>query len=510
MKKNLNKITTVMLSLILMGMLACNKKLEVTDENNPTVESYFKTAVELQNGINAAYSTLRSGQMTAREWYTLHDMRSGEFAPGGPQLEAPRAELYNQPAPANTNSVMTSIWTGCYQMINRANQVLASAPGVTDNVPMATRVAGEASFLRAWAYFELVSQWGEVPVYTAPVKSPTDFKGKSPIAEIYALIIADLNDAAAKLPATYGASDNGRATSGAANALLGRVQLQKGDHAAAKIALLKVYGKYSLVANYLWNFDGDAKDDAGVQQTLGHEFNAESIFEVVYVDKGNGDFNWGYNGEGSSSPLATARNQDWGKTWGNVIPSNRLLDEYEANDPRFKFTIWEEGDMILTGSVNNPPQVLLAADINTASSVKNGVTKKRFFRKYNIYEWVNSGFHMGGLNQRLLRYADVLLMLAECEAEIGTPAQAAAYINEVRSRPSVNMPAVAPATKNAALAAVIHERWVELASEEILNIDVLRWRKKGYFPSIVTDPRPGQVDMFPIPASELATNPKVR
>jgi starch-binding outer membrane protein, SusD/RagB family len=510
MMKNIsNKINIVLLLLVVTSIAACTKKLKVTDENNPTSESYFKTAVELQNGVNAVYSILRSGQMTAREWYTLHDMRSGEFAPGGPQLEAPRAELYNQAAPAASNSVMTSIWNGCYQMINRANQVLAKAPGITDNTAMATRVAGEAEFLRAWAYFELVSQWGQVPVYTTPITSPTDFKGKSPIADIYNLIISDLTDAATKLPASYSASDNGRATSGAANALLGRVQLQKGDYAAAKAALLKVYGKYSLVANYLWNFDGDAVSDAGVQQTAGHEFNAESIFEVVYVDKGNGDFNWGYNGEGSSSPLATARNQDWGKTWGNVIPSDRLLNEYEPNDPRYKFTVWEEGDMIMTGSTTGP-QVLLAADINTASSTKNGVTLKRFFRKYNIYEWVNSGFHMGGLNQRLLRYADVLLMLAECEAEIGTPAQAAAYINEVRSRPSVNMPAVAPATKNAAIAAVIHERWVELASEEILNIDILRWRKKGYFPSIVTDPRPGQVEFFPIPSSELAANPKVR
>jgi hypothetical protein len=187
-----------------------------------------------------------------------------------------------------------------------------------------------------------------------------------------------------------------------------------------------------------------------------------------------------------------------------------LLNEYEANDPRFKMTIWEEGDQILTGSINQAPVALTAADINTTTSIKNGVTKKRFFRKYNIYEWVNSGFHMAGLNQRFLRYADVLLMLAECEAEVGTPAQAAIYINQVRSRPSVNLAPVVLADKNAALRAVMHERWVELAAEEIVNMDVLRWRKKGYYPSITTDPRPGQVDKFPIPASETAANPLVR
>ena len=76
-------------------IVACNKKLDVTDQNNPTIESYFKTAAELQNGVNAIYSTLRSGNLVGREWFFTHDMRGGETAPGGPQLEAPRAELLN-------------------------------------------------------------------------------------------------------------------------------------------------------------------------------------------------------------------------------------------------------------------------------------------------------------------------------------------------------------------------------------------------------------------------------
>ena len=67
--------------------------------------------------------------------------------------------------------------------------------------------------------------------------------------------------------------------------------------------------------------------------TDGHEFNAESIFEVVFVDKGDNNFNWGYNGEGATNPVSTVRNQEYGIIWGNVIPSDRLLNEFEANDP---------------------------------------------------------------------------------------------------------------------------------------------------------------------------------
>jgi len=393
-------------------------------------------------------------------------------------------------------------------MINRANLVLGKAPAITDNTTLRDRVVGEAKFLRGWAYFELVSQWGEVPLYTETVTSAAGFKGKSPVADIYAFIIKDLTEAATALPASYGASDNGRATSGAANSLLGRVLMQKGDYAAAKTALLKVYGKYSLVSDYSWNFDGDIKNDNNVAVTAGHEFNSESIFEVVFVDKGDNNFNWGYNGEGSTSPLSTVRNQEYGITWGNVIPSDKFLNEFEANDPRYKLTIYEEGDKILTGV--SAGVTLTASMMNVGTSIKGGVTLKRFFRKYNIYEYVNSGFHPGGINQRVIRYADVLLMLAECEAEIGTPAQAAIYINEVRSRPGVAMPPVAPATKNDALKAVMHERTVELGVEEVASIDILRWRKKGYFPSLKPDPVPGQVDMFPIPSSETSTNPMIK
>ncbi len=506
MKQSINKLlTTILLSIV--SIVGCNEKLDVLDENNPTTESYFKTAVELQNGVNSIYSTLRSAQLVGREWFFTHDMRSGECASGGDQLEAPRAQLLKEPSPAPSNSVMSDVWTGCYRMINRANLVLSKAPDVSDNIALRDRVVGEAKFLRAWAYFELVSQWGEVPLYSEAVTSATGFKGKSSVDEIYALIIADLTEAAQKLPESYGASDNGRATKGAANAMMGRVQMQKGDYAAAKTALLQVYNKYSLVP-YLWNFDGDVRDDAGVLITTGHEFNAESIFEVIFVDKGDNNFNWGYDGEGPTNPQSTVRNQEYGITWGNIIPSNRLLDEFEPNDPRYKFTIYEEGDQILTASPLGP-HTLTAADMNVAASTRNGVTKKRFFRKYGVYEWVNSGFHPGGINHRLIRYADVLLMLAECEAEVGTPTEAAKYINEVRARPGVDMPPVTLASKNDALKAVMHERSVELSVEQVSNIDILRWRKKGYFPSIIPDRVPNQVDMFPIPANETSTNPLV-
>lgn len=509
MKKNINKVVSAGF-LTLVVIIACEKKLNVLDKNSPTQESYFKTAIELQNGVNAIYSSLRSGRLVGREWFFTHDMRGGETSSGGVQLEQPRAELLTQPKPSEVNAVMTDLWRGAYNMINRANLVLSKAPGVTDNTALRDRLVGEAKFLRAWAYFELVSMWGDVPMYTEPVNSPTGFKGKETAANIYNLIISDLTDATTKLPNSYSGNDLGRATKYAAYAMLGRVQMQKGDYAAAKTALLNDYGKFTLVPNFLWNFDGDLNDGAGTTAT-GHEFNSESVFEVAFFDKGDNNFNWAYTGEGSSSPVATMRPQEYGIVWGNVIPSDRILNEFEAGDPRYKMTFWEEGDRILTRQGTQTGVVMTGPDMNVAASTKGAVTIKRVYRKYSDLDWLKSGFHPGGFNQRVIRYADVLLMLAECEAEVGTPAQAAAYINEVRARTTVNMPAVAPATKNDALKAVIHERAVELAGEEVANIDILRWRKKGYFTSLgIADPKPGQVEFFPIPLAETSTNPAIK
>lgn len=227
------------------------------------------------------------------------------------------------------------------------------------------------------------------------------------------------------------------------------------------------------------------------------------------MDKGDNDYNWSATGEGLTSAMSTVRNQEYGITWGNIIPSAYILDKFDDSDPRYKFTIFEEGDQILTQSPLGP-KTLVANDMNIAASTRKGITKKRFYRKYNLYDWVNDGYHPSGLNNRLIRYADVLLMLAECEAETGSPAKAADYINEVRRRPSVNMPPISASSKEQAIKAVMTERSLELCAEAINNIDLIRWRAKGYFPSVMPDPRPGQVSLLPIPASETSSNPMLK
>jgi starch-binding outer membrane protein, SusD/RagB family len=139
-----------------------------------------------------------------------------------------------------------------------------------------------------------------------------------------------------------------------------------------------------------------------------------------------------------------------------------------------------------------------------------------------MYKADPGGFNVNvGINYRLWRYADVLLLLAECENEAGNIAAAVGYLNQVRARPSVNMPLYGSAAMNTAgfpvtskaevFKAVQHERQIELCGEEIRNIDILRWRKNGKLtgPDPISYFQANKYEFLPIPQSEFNTNPKI-
>jgi tetratricopeptide (TPR) repeat protein len=507
----------IYLGLITAGTLAavitfsCNKSLNTINPNVVTTNNYFNTSSQLVEAVNATYGAWRGSNLVGREWFFLHDLRSDDVSTGGSQLEAPRYQiLLGVVDPANP--IMNANWNSLYTVIHRANTVLDNAPNVKDNPTLVSRVVGEAKFLRGWAYFDLASQWGGVPIYTSTVKTPSDYQPKSPVAAVFAQAASDLKDAAAILPGKSG-TDLGRATASAANAMLARVLMQTGDYQGAKDALLKIptagADGYQLTDRYLDNFEEET------------EFCKESIFEVIFVDKGDNNFNWGSGtGDGASADQTTVRNQEYNPIgWRNLIPSDKALNEFESTatgaaktDPRYSFTFYQTGD-----TFNNGNSVLVDADQNGNSSTVHGKTIKVGFRKFQLIykeDRATAAFHPGSNNQRILRYAEVLINLAECENELGNTAAAVAYLNQVRARPSVAMPPYPTAqfpvsTKADVAKAVIHEKTVEMEDEEVRNVDVIRWRAKGYF---TTEPlswySPDKL-YLPIPQSEIDNNPKL-
>ncbi|WP_337042275.1 RagB/SusD family nutrient uptake outer membrane protein [Emticicia sp. 17c] len=491
-------------------VMSCDDSvLDKVNPNGVTFETYFTNDNELVAGVNAVYATVQGFGLAAREWFFVHDLRGDEMATGGGQLETPRNQLLigvNDPG----NSVANSVWTGWFRTIHRANVVLESAnkTGVTFSNDIKNRVTGEAKFLRAWAYYELATLWGGVPLYTEYVKSVAGAKPRASQQDVYKQVIDDLKAAEGLLPATYAASEYGRATKAATQVLMARTYLQLGDYNSAKTELEKVVssGLYKIVDNYL-----DLTNEEG-------EFNAESIFEVVFSPS-NGAFNWsGPDGDGTSAQEETIRTQEYSPIgWRNLIPSDKMIDNYERtekgdtkNDPRYDMSFWKAGDKF-----NNGADVMMDENVQGNSSKRDGKTFKISWRKYSVLYKSNSGFTTSGINMRVMRYADVLLMLAECENELGNSARAIQLMNQVRARASVNMPPYP--TKNypcdskaSVFAAIQHERYVELAAEQIRNFDIIRWRKNK---KQTTEPISYFVvnkhELLPLPQTEIDNNPNI-
>ncbi|GAB3778527.1 RagB/SusD family nutrient uptake outer membrane protein [Spirosoma horti] len=493
--------------IVAMGLFfGCStNSLDKVNPNQVITDNYYKTSDELLKGVNSVYAVWQSANLTGREWFFVQDLRSDDVASGGGQLEAPRSQiLIGTQNP--TNPVAFSVWNGLYRTIHRANVVIDNGPAVKDNPTLAKRVVAEAKFLRALAYFDLVTLWGAVPMYTDYVTEVNGTKAKSSVDEIYTMLTTDLLASQTDLPASFSGADLGRATKGAAQALLARVYMQKGDYASAKTQLQSIInsGLYKLTDQYTDNFIEEA------------EFNSESIFEIGFSLIGG--FNWDGDGNDNGANENMTRSQEYSAIgWRNLIPSESLLAEYEntakgdaKTDPRLKYNFYFIGD-----TYNNGLNTLMDSQVQGNTSVFNGTAQKISWRKYTAMYKNNETFYTSGINMRLIRYAEVLLMMAETENETGNSANAIALLNQIRARKSVAMPAYPTAkypvnSKDEVLRAVMHEKRVEQAGEQIRNRDILRWRAQNKFK---TDPIPyfmkGKQELLPIPQQELDNNSKL-
>jgi len=504
-----SKVTLVSIVLL----MSCQESLiNNTNPNGVYPKNFFSNESELTQGVNGVYAIAQGFNLTAREWWFLHDLRSDEMASGGGQLEVPRAQLLNGSF-TYTNSVMQSVWDGLNRLVFRANTVIDGAANAKNtSQSFINRVVAEAKFLRAWAYSDLVLLWGPVPIHRHVSATLTSASSpRMPEDSVYNFMITDLNAIQSFLPLKYTGGDVGRITKGAAQALLGRVLMARGDYAGARTALRAVYdsGAYQLMANYYDNF----LEETG--------FNKESVFEIGFF---NNQMNWN-NGDGDNAVVGSGGTQGINEGnaitqelnclgWRNLVPSDSQLAEYETvpngytqNDPRFADSFYKAGDVY-----NNGASRLDTSKVQGTKQLYNGVRQKISWKKYTALYKNNATFYTGPMNMRIIRYAEVLANLAECENELGNSAQALTYLNMIRARPSVSMPPYPTAkfptsTKAEIFAAIQHERRVEFANEQIRNRDILRWRKNG---KLTSEPisyfQANKFELLPIPQEEFATN----
>jgi tetratricopeptide (TPR) repeat protein len=481
------------------------------DPNFDAVDSFWKTDSDALKGVNAAYGSLLTDGTYMRSTPLLLDLKGDDTRSNSPWGAMANVGRFN----SNPSDAAIYGWAyeTYYQGIFRANQVLTNVPAINfENAELKNRILGQAYFLRGLYLFHAVNMFKNVPV---PTQIAAIYPQKTE-AEGWAQVIADLKKAAELLPTSYttvsglDAGEKGRATKGAALGYLGKAYLFIKDFPNAKIAFKQVIdlGVYSLVSNYRDNF------------TETNENNSESLFEVQFSrDAGGVDLGWGgapASGWGKTSARAiTYGPRGFGFT--DVQPTWALYNEFQqektiANtvDPRLDATMFynKPGGMQLYGQNFATKYASNTADLNDLFCRKY---QNSDGQKVDEFDW------RSGINERLLRYADILLMYAECLNETGDTPGAYTYIQMVRTRVGLpNLATAKPGLTQATMRDQIgHERFLEFPLEGHRFDDIRRWgwlqdqakltwlkSRDAEFNSYA----PGR-EFFPIPQLERDNNP---
>ncbi len=482
--------------------------LEIDNPNRATPNTFYQTSQDALLGLTSVYATWQATNLAQRFYFFGNDMPSDESI-GTNNLQATLAQMLNYTWDAN-NEVIAGMWDAYYTGIGRANRILVQVPEIEMDEGLKNRILGEARFLRATFYFDLVNKWGDVPLITDPPVSSIE-QPRAPAEQVYQLVIEDLQFAQANLPTKeeYGGGDLGRATSGAATGYLGKVYLYRQQWAEAEAEFMKIidgqYGSYRLVDNFRWNGIGE-------EQVAEAENNAESLFEVQFQDGLGNQWNTDNAGGGES----TFRGVEYAfASFNNVRPKQAFADRFELGDPRYEQTFYDDGVEWFRGTFTKAQFGGLIA-----------------WRKYHNYDIRDDSNQSSGINFRLMRYADVLLMAAEAKLNNGKPIpEVLALVNQVRQRaiaqktnPAIDlyMPrtlsnvlrpypnAAYPAnTPEQVMTLIMHERAVELAGEQHRYNDLRRWGLDDDIALADSKPYADRFKLWPIPLQELETNPEI-
>ncbi len=500
----------------------CDRKLDLKDPNRFSTADFWKTKDQAFAGVTAIYNALGTDGTYMRSFPGLTDSRGDDFTGDSPWLDLVLTGQFIIPT---TSAPVQWIWRDLYMVVNRANQVLAYVSQYDPSVLTAdqkNRILGQAYFLRGLAYYDLATSFKIVPVITEPITNSSQFYAPTATEDVlWSQIFSDLQAAEANLPISYANVDGpdkgqkGRATKGAAAGLLGKAYLYRKDYVKAGAQFEKFFsggplnGVYSLMPNYRDNF----KDV--------NENNAESLFEVQFTEGTGTDFNWTFDPT-TSWKQVTAISVTYGMEgagFSDYLPTRWLYNEFKLeptiagkSDPRLLATIasYEPAD--------NSTQAYGQDWITflTAHGVTNPTT--RIYPRKQTNDGLGRAFETpeSGINYRVLRYADILLMYAEVLNETGKTAQAYPFIQQVRTR--ANLPDLATVKPNMTQTQMrdqlAHERALEFAIEGQRINDIIRWGWL-YNPAKLAELKAHDADFntwtpgnewLPIPQSELDVN----
>ena len=500
---------------VALSAISCKKSLELDVENPNRIDesNFWKTSKDAVEGINAVYGNFYRNGAPYSRWLPYYmDVRSDDGYSTSPWNELRSISGLN--ITQYSFEVNYDTWAHHWRGVFRANQVLENVPAIAMDETLKARILGEAKFLRAVHYYNLITIWGNLPLILKP-SLPADKPSQVPEAQVWAQIEKDLTEAGEALPLNYTGEEVGRATKGAAYGYLGRAHMQQKDWQAAATTLgWFITGpgaaQYSLVANYRNNF---------LHTT---ENNSESVFEVQFKQRpeNGGD-------DGPTSNVGTSRAPFFappGHGFNDANMHRWVVHEFlketavgGGRDPRLATTaLYDSTD------VRGPDFTLVYGSTFTSKNYDNNIKPRVWYRKYlddyfriNEFEVFNSP-----INFRALRLADVLLMYAEALNNLNRTTEAYPFVDRVRQR--AGMPTLT-ATRPGMTAAQFqlqleHERITELTGESVRWNDLARW---GYFEDAAKlaqlKARDSEFNNFvigrnkfmPIPQAEIDINPNL-
>jgi hypothetical protein len=457
MKKKL--IAIICLAAFVAISPACKK--DFLDQNNPnavTVDDNFKSPNDILLAVNGIYQSLRSGNNIGESSDLWTDQRSDDTGTNDNQSNAGEPFQFNNFSLIASNTYLKSHWVSLYATVTRANVVLSHIDAVSFTDPnLKLQYTAEAKFLRAMMYFHLVRLWGDVPLVTKQLASTevaaATFREKQ--ATVYAQIVKDLTDVInnSPLPNLQSGANIGRVSKAAANVLLGQVYLTMAttlDQANRQTNLTNA--KTYLMNAYNMRTFGELKSipytdvfDVTKKSTC-----PELIFQIVNKQ---GDISYSSSIAANNQAKGETINSQKASSGAGYNVTHDLINEYETGDPRKDFSVKYANDPIV---------------------------KDWFVTKFRDASDAAGKLGYGGNDWVLMRYADVILMLAEVNNDLGDNATAIQFLDMVRARAGV--PAYAVAMTNSAYStsfptlklAILHERRVELAFEHHRWFDLLR------------------------------------
>ncbi len=454
MKKN--RIALFILPLILIAV-SCTDFLDRKPQGTATEGDLTVGGVE--GKVFGLYGTLRDDGMTGLPMVFMHVMRSDDAIKGSTVTDGASyeqmADFYKYDK--SDGWLTLDYWNTHYKMIYACNDILHTIDSLKLTTDGDKINQAEAKFFRAYAYFDLVRTFGQVPKIDFKIYTLSDANiEKSSVASIYAFIDEDLTYASANLPISWISSFTGRITKGTVNTLWAKTKLYRQDWAGAlaKCEEVKTSGQYNLLASYDKFFTEDGENSS------------ESILEVQMYVNANGTVSYTNNCNGVQGIRGSG---DWDLGWGWNVPSQALVDSYEAGDTRKTTTILFSGGADGYG-LTVPASLGTIQPYWNRKIYSNPVRRSATGIKYA--NW---------LNIRLLRYADVLLMAAEAANEVGGAAnttKALNYVELVRARArgaASVLPQVTTTVQANLRTAIKKERRAEFGMEYERFFDLVRW-----------------------------------